>query len=96
MNQIAKKSLIDKYGQDTRLKEIDGILETQQPAYLRATSVFGAQECFIVRGLYERKKRPFLIDIHSKNEITNKPMINYQINNKGTQAYVRIIAKIAP
>jgi transcription-repair coupling factor (superfamily II helicase) len=66
MNQLAKNSLIDKYGQDTRLKEIDRIFETQQPAYLRATSVFGAQECFIVRGLYERKKRPFLIIAENK------------------------------
>ena len=61
MNQIAKKSLIDKYTNDSRLKEIDRIFESQFPACLRATAVFGAQECFIIRGLYERQKRPFLI-----------------------------------
>ena len=66
MNQLMKNSLIDKYGQDSRLKEIDRIFELQQPAFLRATSVFGAQECFIVRGLYERKKRPILIIAENK------------------------------
>lgn len=59
MNQIAKKSLIEKYTNDSRLKEIDCIIESQYPACLRATTVFGAQECFIVRGLYERKKDRF-------------------------------------
>ena len=59
MNQIAKKSLIEKYTNDSRLKEIDRIFESQYPAFLRATAVFGAQECFIVRGLYERKKDRF-------------------------------------
>ena len=66
MNQIAKKSLIEKYTNDSRLKEIDRIFESQYPACLRATAVFGAQECFIVRGLYERKKRPFLIVADNK------------------------------
>lgn len=66
MNQIAKKSLIEKYTNDSRLKEIDCIIESQYPACLRATTVFGAQECFIVRGLYERKKRPFLIVAENK------------------------------
>ena len=66
MNQIAKKSLIEKYPHDSRLKEIDRIFESQYPACLRAIAVFGAQECFIVRGLYERKKRPFLIVAENK------------------------------
>ena len=66
MNQIAKKSLIEKYTNDSRLKEIDRIFESQYPACLRATAVFGAQECFIVRGLYERQKRPFLIVAENK------------------------------
>ena len=66
MNQIAKKSLIEKYTNDSRLKEIDRIFESQYPACLRATAVFGAQECFIVRGLYERKKIPFLIVAENK------------------------------
>ena len=57
MNQIAKKSLIEKYTNDSRLKEMDYFFESQYPACLRATAVFGAQACFMVRGLYERKKK---------------------------------------
>ena len=49
MNQIAKKSLIEKYTNDSRLKEIDRIFESQYPACLRATAVFGAQELYCSR-----------------------------------------------
>lgn len=63
-----KEAILEKYSRDARIGEIEWFLENHASAHLRILGLSGAQDCFILRGLYERKKRPLLVIEENKEQ----------------------------